>query len=107
MSDFKGKFLRVLTPRTTNGINLKMVDREIQYKEQHLPITALKPMQAQNARLPEHLRHILEIVGDDGKETVTEEIRPFKKQRAPRNNPQPGMGNFKPPTPSGVADAAT
>ena len=61
----KGNYLRVLSPRTTNGTNPKIgPDGRIVYREDHLPLTAKRPLEAQNAKLPEHLRKIIEVVYD-------------------------------------------
>lgn len=63
MSFFQGQYLRILTPRTFDGVNLKMVDNQPVYKESHLPVTARKHMVELNSKLPPHLRHIIEDVG--------------------------------------------
>lgn len=65
---FNGSYLRVLTPRTTNGSILKIINGEVQYKESFLPLTAKKQVDKKNARLAKngfgHLVAIVEVVGD-------------------------------------------
>jgi hypothetical protein len=60
----KGSYLRVLTPITTNGTNIKLEKGVAQYKETFLPLTAKKELEAQNRSLPEHLRKEIEVVSD-------------------------------------------
>lgn len=62
MSYFKGEYLRVKSPVTTNGITPKMVNGQMVYKEDHLPVTARKILEKKNLKLPEHLRKIIEHV---------------------------------------------
>ena len=63
MSYFEGPYLRVLTPVTSNGTNLVYrADGSVQYKEQHMPLSSRKNLEAKNRSLPEHLRHKIEIV---------------------------------------------
>jgi hypothetical protein len=59
---FTGNYLRVLTPRTTDGSTPFLIDGQQQYKETALPLTALKRLEARNRQLPNHLRHIIEPV---------------------------------------------
>lgn len=60
---FDGPYLRVLTPETIDGINLRMVNERIVYKESHLPLSAKKHLERKNNKLPTHLRHKIEVVG--------------------------------------------
>lgn len=63
MSYFPGDYLRILTPQTTDGVNLKYgVDQKPVYKEMHLPLSARKQMEKKNEKRPLHLRHIIEHV---------------------------------------------
>lgn len=57
-------YLRVRTPQTIDGVNLKYSDdgSRVLYKETHLPMTAKKHLEAENANLPQQLRHKLEVV---------------------------------------------
>jgi hypothetical protein len=63
MSYFKGDYLRVLSPVTTNGVMPKIgPDGRIQYKEDHLPVSARKILERKNMKLPEQLRKKIELV---------------------------------------------
>lgn len=90
MSNFtKGPYLRILEPRTTNGVNLKYDDNgNIMYTEQHAPLSARKDFESRNAQLPKHLRLIIETVGLP-KGASEQEKRGFRPQRTTRSNPQP------------------
>lgn len=57
MSNFKGPYLRIETPRTTDGINLKYENGQVAFKETHVPLTALKQFEKENMGRPEHLKH--------------------------------------------------
>lgn len=59
---FTGNYLRVLTPRTTDGNTPLLIDGQQQYKETALPFTAKKKLESRNRQLPNHLRHIIEEV---------------------------------------------
>jgi hypothetical protein len=65
----KAPYLRVLTPKTKNGVNLLYVgegaDRKVAYREDHLPLTARKHLEAENQFLPEDVRHVIEVVSED------------------------------------------
>lgn len=62
----KGPYLRILTPQTTNGVNPIMgADGKIKYRESHMHISAQKRMEKKNGHLPQHLKHIIEVVNDD------------------------------------------
>src|SRR5688572_22121772 len=59
----QGSYLRVLTPRVTNGTNLKILPNgTIDYKEAHLPISAKRKMEDYNRKLPSHLKKVIEVV---------------------------------------------
>jgi hypothetical protein len=59
----QGSYLRVLTPRVTNGTNLQILPNgTIDYKEAHLPISAKRKMEEYNRKLPSHLKKVLEVV---------------------------------------------
>lgn len=66
-------FLRVKTPVTTDGTNTKIVDGRAVYKETHLPISAKKHLLLENANLPNHLHHIIEVVDTNAKPAIPEE----------------------------------
>ena len=59
----QGPYLRVLSPRTTNGNNLLINERGmVEYKEDHLPYSAKRYIEQYNAKLPQHLRKKIEVV---------------------------------------------
>lgn len=63
----QGSYLRVLSPRTTNGNNV-LVDestRTVKYREDHLPLSARRFLELYNKNLPQHLRKIIEVVKGD------------------------------------------
>lgn len=68
MSNFKGNYLRVLTPRTIDGVTPRMDGDRLIFKEDHLPMSAKPFLEEQNKNLPEILKKRIEIVSD---ETVT------------------------------------
>lgn len=57
-------YLRVLTPQTIDGVNLKYAEggERVLFKETHLPLTARKHLEAENANLPQQLKHKIEVV---------------------------------------------
>lgn len=73
MSLFKGSYLRVLSPKTTDGRTPMIgADGKVVLKEQHLPISAKRDLEIQNKDLPEILKKKIEIVnGDEEFETAT------------------------------------
>lgn len=62
---FKGNYLRVSTPRTTDGVTPQMEDGRLVYKEDFLPLSALKDLNEQNLKLPEILKKKIEVVKND------------------------------------------
>lgn len=69
-------YLRVLTPRTIDGMNVKYDDqRQVMFKETHLPVTARKYLLEENMSLPEHLHHKIE--------EVAFEVAPAQTKKAP------------------------
>lgn len=62
---FNGNYLRVSTPRTTDGVTPQMVDGRLVYKEDFLPLSALKDLNEQNLKLPEILKKKIEVVKND------------------------------------------
>lgn len=89
MSFFQGQYLRILTPRTFDGVNLKMVDNQPVYKESHLPVTARKHMVELNSKLPPHLRHIIEDVGFTDVEAAQNPSTPKPTKPSPKPSPKP------------------
>lgn len=65
MSLLKPPYLRIETPQTTDGINLKYRDGQIVSKETHVPVTALKQFEKENMGRPEHLKHKITRVSED------------------------------------------
>lgn len=63
---FNEDYLRVLTPVTVNGIVPFMVNGVPQYKESMLPITAKRYLEQKNAKRPEHLKHIIDVIPNGG-----------------------------------------
>lgn len=60
---YNGPYLRVLTPRTTNGNNPLLNEHgQLQYKESHLPISAQFHLDKLNRSTPQHLRKKIEVV---------------------------------------------
>lgn len=60
---FNEKHIRVLKPKTSNGLNPILDDRgQIVHKVIHLPFTAKKDIEAQNSRLPNHLKMKIEVI---------------------------------------------
>ena len=63
---FKGTYLRVSKPRTSNGINpIVDADGKIEFKETFLPLTAKKKLEKINSKLPQHLRMKIETITDE------------------------------------------
>ena len=70
---FGGKYLKVLTPRTTNGVIPEMDENNVaQFKETHLPLTARTYLEKQNDGLPKHLHHRITVMDSDTKKIDTE-----------------------------------
>lgn len=64
MSQFKGDYLRVQTPITSDGVSPVVENDRIKYREDHLPITARKMLEQKNGRLPTGLRKKIELVSN-------------------------------------------
>lgn len=92
MSNFNGRpYLRVLTPRTTDGKNLLYdKDLRIRYKESHFELSARAALEKENLTRPVQLRHIIKVMGLplEAQEVIQEPFTP-RPQRVPRVNPQP------------------
>lgn len=59
-------YLRVTTPQTSDGTTLRYTeDQRLITKETHLPLTAKKFIEAENADLPQHLRHKIDVVSNE------------------------------------------
>lgn len=64
MSLYQGDYIRILTPETTDGTNLKYANGRPVIKETHAAFTrdSVKLLEEENARRPDHLKHKIEIV---------------------------------------------
>lgn len=62
--NFKGEYLRVLTPLTTDGVSPLTENDKIVFREDHLPMTAKKNLEAKNINLPNHLKKKIEVVSN-------------------------------------------
>jgi hypothetical protein len=64
---FKGKYLRVTTPITTNGTLPLTINGQQQFEETFLPLTAQKELEKKNRHLERtgsaHLKMKIEVVG--------------------------------------------
>lgn len=58
-------YLRVYTPKTSDGRTPKIVNGIQQFREDHLPLTARKHIERKNRKLPEVLQKKIEIVNAD------------------------------------------
>jgi len=66
MSFFTGTYLRVLSPRTTNGLSPEIgQDGKIVFREDHLPLSAKRYLESQNKKLPDILKKTIEVVGGE------------------------------------------
>lgn len=60
---FPGDYIKVLKPVTVDGLNVAMDENfRGQFKEVHLPITALPDLQLQNSKLKDAQKMRIEIV---------------------------------------------
>jgi hypothetical protein len=61
-------YLRVMTPQTIDGTNLKYdAKNRVVEREDHLPLTARKHLERENDQLPAQLRHRIEEVSNEEK----------------------------------------
>lgn len=73
------RYLRILTPQTSNGVNIIYDEKgKIVYKETHLPLTAEKAIRRKNKNLPAHLQHTIEFVEPEAKKKIAE--KPVKPE---------------------------
>lgn len=78
--------LRVVSPVTEDGNRPKIVDGMPVYKETFLPKSAMRNLQRQNDRLPNHLKKKIELLTDDYVEPTQGEQVAAEK---PKGNPGP------------------
>jgi hypothetical protein len=82
---FTGPYLRVLTPKTTNGILPLIINGEQQYREDFLPLTARKQLEAKNRRLQKSgNNHLLVDIEEVGSQPVFKEAAPAPAKRGPK-----------------------
>lgn len=81
---FTGPYLRVTTPKTTNGIIPQIIEGEAQYTETFLPLSARKQLEAKNRRLLKngfkHLAMELEVVGESVQSVSKGEVSVKKRK---------------------------
>jgi hypothetical protein len=78
---YNGPYLRVLSPRTSNGSNLLIdeASKQVQYREDHLPMSAYKHLITLNKSTPKHLQKIIEVV--QGVQAGTQANKPISEKR--------------------------
>lgn len=84
----KGSYLRVLSPRTTNGTNILVENGQVVYKEAHLPLSAKKALEKQNEKLPSSLKKVIEVV-HDGIEPTGGSFGPDQPMTRKKPGPKP------------------
>jgi hypothetical protein len=90
MSNFNGRpYLRVLTPRTSDGKNLLYdKDLRVRYKESHFELSALPALEKENLTRPVQLRHIIKKMGMPlDVQEVQQEVFVARPQRVKRVDP--------------------
>lgn len=79
MSLFKGSYLRVLTPCTTDGTSPMMdEDGRIVKKETFLPVSAKRDLDIQNKYLPDILKKTIQLVTEEQATKDTKTVAPKK-----------------------------
>lgn len=73
---FQGNYLRVLSPRTVDGVTPLLTDGTLQYKEQFLPLSAKPFLDLQNKDLPEILRKKIQVISEP-----TKDVGKIQKQK--------------------------
>lgn len=73
---FKGDYLRVQTPITSDGVLPVVENERIKYREDHLPLTAKKMLEQKNQRLPAGLRKRIEVVSSTVKPVIKTSPKP-------------------------------
>lgn len=76
---FQGTHLRVLTPRTVDGVTPVLLDGVLQYKEEFLPLSAKPFLETHNKDLPEILRKKIQVIKDGG-DSVKEQQKSTKQK---------------------------
>lgn len=83
MSHFKGNYLRVLSPVTSDGQIPVMQNGQAKYKESHMAYGAAKYLESINKKLPAHLKHIVEKVDQQSRVqpgVAVEAVQPVDKK---------------------------
>lgn len=81
------KNMKVLTPETTDGTTLAYDEnRQPKFKETIVPETARTHFESLNSRLPEHLKHILVALDENGVEVAATSVtgKKAKTSKAPK-----------------------
>lgn len=73
---FKGDYLRVQTPITSDGVSPVVENDRIKYREDHLPLSARKMLESKNAKLPSGLRKKIEIVSNNVRPVIKTSPKP-------------------------------
>lgn len=81
MSNFKGSYLRVLTPLTSDGVSPVVQNDRIQYREDHLPLSAKKMLEKKNEKLPSGLRKKIEVVSQDVRPAAIKASKPVAQSK--------------------------
>lgn len=80
---FTGPYLRVTTPKTTNGIIPKLHNGQQEVSETFLPLSARKALEAKNRRLEKngfrHLMMEIEVVGGNQPAAPVKAVRTKRK----------------------------
>jgi hypothetical protein len=76
VGNHQGDYLRVLTPITSDGISPVVENDRIKYREDHLPLTAKKMLEAKNEKLPTGLRKKIEVVSATAKPVIKQSPKP-------------------------------
>lgn len=78
------KKLKVLTPVTVNGNTLAYdADKNPIYRESIVELAAKKDFEALNAKLPEHLKHKLEIINLTEEKTSVKDVETATNKKRP------------------------
>jgi hypothetical protein len=84
----KGDYLRVETPITSDGVSPVTNNGQVQYREDHLPLSSKKYLEAKNQRLPEYLRKRITVVSNQAYST-TEVDQPTSQKSEKRKGGRP------------------
>lgn len=68
--EFKGDYLRVRTPLTSDGVSPIVENDRIKYREDFLPLSAKRMLEKKNEKLPSALRKKIEVVSNEVRPTI-------------------------------------